>query len=125
MFEHVGLDYAGPFILKLGNTRKPTFVKAYICLFVCMSVKAIHLELISDLTTEAFLSTLKRLVARRGIPLFIAIMVQILLELTMNSTRFTNGLRHDMMKKVSLFSKNQMEIHTSTHATFWWPIIYC
>ena len=68
VFEHVGLDYAGPFFLKLGNTRKPTFVKCLHLLFVCKSVKAVHLELVSDLTTEAFLSNLKRFVARRGIP---------------------------------------------------------
>ena len=31
-------------------------------------LKAIHIELVSDLTTEAFLSTLHRFIARRGLP---------------------------------------------------------
>ena len=37
-------------------------------MFVSFSVKAVHLELVSDLTTEAFLATLRRFVARRGKP---------------------------------------------------------
>ena len=68
VFERVGLDYAGPFQIKYGCVRKPTVVKAYICLFVCLTVKAVHLELVSDLTTEAFIAALRRFLARRGYP---------------------------------------------------------
>ncbi len=39
-----------------------------ICLFVCLSVKAVHLVLVSDLTTEAFVAALRRFIARRGYP---------------------------------------------------------
>ena len=58
VFEKVGVDYAGPFQIKYGHVRKPTIVKAYIC----------HLELVSDLTTEAFVAALHRFVARHGYP---------------------------------------------------------
>ena len=37
-------------------------------MFVCITTKAVHLELVSDLTKEAFSATLKRFVARRGVP---------------------------------------------------------
>ena len=57
--------YAGP---KKGYTRKPVLVKAYLALFICFSTKAVHLEIVSDLTTEAFLACLKRFVTRRGLP---------------------------------------------------------
>ena len=43
-------------------------MKAYVCVFVALSVKAVHLELVSDLTTEAFLACLRRFIARRGKP---------------------------------------------------------
>lgn len=35
-------------------------------MFVCFSTKAVHLELVGDLSTAAFLAALKRFVARRG-----------------------------------------------------------
>ncbi len=60
VFENVGLDYAGPLYLKRGSVRKPTILKSYVCVFVSMSVKAVHLELVSDLTC------LRRFIARRG-----------------------------------------------------------
>ena len=68
IFEQVGVDYAGPVYLKLGYTRKPTIVKSYICVFVALSVKAVHLELVSDLTSAAFIACLRRFIARRGKP---------------------------------------------------------
>ena len=67
-FETTGIDYAGPFTLKKGHTRKPVLVKAYLAIFICFSTKAVHLEVVSDLTTAAFLATLKRFISRRGLP---------------------------------------------------------
>ena len=67
-FDRTGVDYAGPFLIKYGYVRKPTVVKAYICLFVCLTVKAVHLELVSDLTAEAFLAAFRRFLSRRGCP---------------------------------------------------------
>lgn len=67
-FFNTGLDYAGPLLIKDRSTRGAKLTKAYICLFVCMSVKAIHLELVPDLTTECFLAALKRFIGRRGKP---------------------------------------------------------
>ena len=50
------MDYAGPILNKCGYTRKPVVLKAYICVFVSLMVKAVHCELVSDLTTEAFIA---------------------------------------------------------------------
>ncbi|XP_045462357.1 uncharacterized protein LOC123672321 [Harmonia axyridis] len=65
-FSVVGLDYAGPFAITLGKIRGAKTHKAYICLFVCMATKCIHLELASDMTCEIFISALRRFIARRG-----------------------------------------------------------
>jgi len=62
------MDYGGPFLVKEHRRRNAHSVKVYLALFICMSVKAVHLEIVSDLSTDAFLATLDRFVARRGIP---------------------------------------------------------
>ena len=67
-FSVVGLDFAGPLWWKRGNPRKPTLVKAYSCLYICFITKAVHIELVSDLTSEAFLASLYRFSARTGCP---------------------------------------------------------
>ena len=71
VFERVGVDYAGPFLIKSGKVRKPTILKEYSCIFVSLAVKAVHVELVSDLTTEAFLATLRQFIARHGVPTLI------------------------------------------------------
>ncbi|XP_038106952.1 uncharacterized protein LOC119766466 [Culex quinquefasciatus] len=69
VFSNTGVDYAGPFWIKASSaTRKPQITKAYVCLFVCLQTRAIHLELVSDLTTDAFLASLRRFASRRGCP---------------------------------------------------------
>ena len=67
-FLSVGIDFAGPFQLKMGYTRKPVLFKAYCCLFVCLSTKAVHLEACKSLETEEFLAAFQRFCDRRGTP---------------------------------------------------------
>ncbi|XP_076220952.1 uncharacterized protein LOC116434377 [Nomia melanderi] len=65
-FTHVGVDYCGPFYIKERKHRNRARIKVYVAVFVCLAVKAVHLELVSDLTSEAFIAVLKRFIARRG-----------------------------------------------------------
>ncbi len=67
-FLNTGVDFAGPFITKQGYTRKPVRVKSYACIFVCMATKAVHIELCLSLSTDEFLSALRRFCSRRGCP---------------------------------------------------------
>lgn len=65
-FSIIGVDFAGPFLIKDRKGRGCKLTKCYICLFICFLVKAIHLELVCDLTTERFLASLRRFISRRG-----------------------------------------------------------
>lgn len=65
-FLRSGLDYAGPISIRPTKGRGYHSTKGYICLFVCMATKAIHLEVVSDMTAQSFLAAFKRFVARRG-----------------------------------------------------------
>ena len=65
-FDYTGVDFAGPFDVKRGHTRKPVLVKAYACLFVCMSTKIVHIDCIEDLSTASFMLCFERFINRRG-----------------------------------------------------------
>lgn len=65
-FSTSAVDYAGPINIKLHHLRKLQTLKVYICLFICMSTKAIHIEVVTDLTSDAFIAALKRFISRRG-----------------------------------------------------------
>ncbi|XP_071652185.1 uncharacterized protein [Temnothorax longispinosus] len=67
-FSRTGIDYAGPVILREGKRRNARNHKAYIAIFVCFATKAVHIELVSDLTSDAFLAAFKRFISRRGKP---------------------------------------------------------
>ncbi|CAK1589278.1 unnamed protein product [Parnassius mnemosyne] len=66
-FLKTAVDYAGPFFVRANKVRNAKIVKCYVSVFVCMSVKAVHLELVSELSTDAFLAALRRFTARRGL----------------------------------------------------------
>jgi len=67
-FTHTGVDFCGPFYIKEKKHRNRNRIKVYVCVFICMAVKAVHLEIVSDLTIDGFVAALKRFIARRGIP---------------------------------------------------------
>uniref|UniRef100_A0A182RL82 Integrase_H2C2 domain-containing protein n=1 Tax=Anopheles funestus TaxID=62324 RepID=A0A182RL82_ANOFN len=66
-FLTTGVDLCVPLLYRIGG-RKTAPVKCYVAIFVCMLTKALHVELIDNLSTPSFIATLKRFVARRGKP---------------------------------------------------------
>ena len=64
-FSFTGLDIFGPFYVKQGRSE----VKRYGVVFTCFTTRAIHIEKLSSLETDAFLNAFIRFVARRGCPI--------------------------------------------------------
>ncbi|XP_077973538.1 uncharacterized protein LOC144428324 [Styela clava] len=66
-FSYVGVDFFGPMTVKQGRSQ----VKVYGCLFTCLSIRAVHIELASSLSTDDFIDALRRFTGRRGRPVHI------------------------------------------------------
>ena len=64
VFSATGCDLWGPMLVKERRSR----VKRWGCIFTCLSVRAVHLELVSSLESDSFLLALRRFIARRGCP---------------------------------------------------------
>ena len=62
-FYVTGIDCFGPFYIKHGRGQR----KVYGVIFTCLSVRAVHLELADDLSSDAFINVLKRFISRRGL----------------------------------------------------------
>ena len=63
-FSYVGIDFFGALYVKRGRSE----VKRYGCIFTCLSIRAIHIEITNSLDTSSFLNALRRFIARRGRP---------------------------------------------------------
>jgi hypothetical protein len=98
VFKVTGVDYCGPFDIKNSRIRKSQVGKGYVALFVCLATKAIHMELVSDMTSDTFLAALKRFIARRGLP------AQICCD---NATTFKGS--HNQLK--ALYDLNRNDEH--------------
>lgn len=96
-FMVCGVDYGGPLYVRDGKRRNAKTIKAYMAIFVCFATKAVHLELVDDLSTEAFLNSLKRFMARRG---------RISHIYSDNATNFTEAAR-ELQELHNLFKDEQ------------------
>lgn len=99
-FTFTGLDFAGPFPIKTSSLRQASCQKGYVCVFLCFSTKAIHLELCSDLSSDSFLAAFTRFVGRRGLPKRV---------MSDNGTNFVGAerkLRHDFKKFLNTVSED-------------------
>ena len=65
-FQRSGVDYAGPFNVRLSKTRDKETKKGYIAIFVCMARRAVRLEIVEDYRSDAFINAFHRFTARRG-----------------------------------------------------------
>lgn len=66
-FLNTGIDYAGPVSLRSWKGRGHKSYKGWLAIFVCMVTSAVHLEVVSDYSTDGFISAYRRFISRRGI----------------------------------------------------------
>ena len=107
-FDRVGTDYGGPFYTKQGR-RKPR-AKRYMCLFTCLTTRAVHLEMTYSLDTEAFLNAFTRMVSRRGTPSYV---------ISDNGTNFV-AAEKDLRQLVQALDKKKIVNVTSANQAIEW-----
>ncbi|XP_033231990.1 uncharacterized protein LOC117182973 [Belonocnema kinseyi] len=112
-FEHVGVEYCGAFFVKQHCHRNRTKVKTYVSIFVCLATKAVHLEIASDLTTEAFIACLSRFFSRRDLPSSIS---------SDNATNFVgaNNELRNLCKQIESLEQNEgVQNYLTKKGTTW------
>ena len=107
-FQHVGLDYFGPFEIK-GEVQKRTRGKAYGLLFVCDSSRAVHAEIAQNFSTDTFLQALRRFGCVRGWPKKIH---------SDNGTQLV-GATNEMSRVIKNLSWDEVQIFGHKFGTTW------
>jgi len=64
-FTVTGVNFTGALYVKSSNSQE---AKVYICLFSCAVSRAVHLEVVSDLTVDIFLLVFRRFCSRKSLP---------------------------------------------------------
>ena len=60
-FTNVGVDVFGPFLVKRGRSQE----KRYGLIFTCLVIRAVHIEVLSSLDSDAFINAVFRFCSRR------------------------------------------------------------
>ena len=65
-FTRVAVDFGGPFTIIQGRGKRRG--KRYLCLFTCLTSRAVHLEMAYGLDVDSFMRAFTRMTDRRGLP---------------------------------------------------------
>ncbi|XP_055633808.1 uncharacterized protein LOC129774135 [Toxorhynchites rutilus septentrionalis] len=100
-FSYVGLDYFGPTLIRVNRSE----TKRWIALFTCLTIRAVHLEVVHSLSTESCKMALRRFINRRGAPIEI------------HSDRGTNfvGTNNELRREMSKIDDQLAEVFTNAN----------
>ncbi|XP_014677289.1 PREDICTED: uncharacterized protein LOC106817151 [Priapulus caudatus] len=104
-FTYIGLDCFGLFYVKLGRSE----VKRYGCVFTCLTTRAVHIEKLNILETDAFLNGFRRFMSRRGQPEKVW---------SDNGTNFTGG-QAELSRSMSQLNKDMIYSHCARKDIVW------
>ena len=104
-FANVGVDYFGPFTVKIGRRNE----KRWCCLFKCLTVRAVHIEIVPKLETDSCLNAIMRFIARRSKP------IKMIID---NGTNFV-GADREFKEYVAAWNKERIEEHLVQQGIRW------
>lgn len=100
-----GLDFFGPYHVAVGRRRE----KRWVALFTCMAVRAVHLEVAADLSTDACLVCLRNFCHLRGVPAMIR---------CDNGTNFT-GAKNELDRHADFFNSDAIQRELAVKGVEW------
>ena len=106
-FDQTALDYAGPFTTVQGRGKQR--LKRWLCLFTCLTTRAVHLEVAWGLDTDSFLNAFTRFTSRRGVPKEV---------ISDNGTNFV-GAVNELKGLVKLLDREKIQRDTTQKGTIW------
>ena len=104
-FTYVGVDYFGPMEVKQGRSR----VKRYGCLFTCLTVRAVHIEIAHSLDVDSMINALRRFICIRGNPKEIR---------SDNGTNFT-GAHKELKEALQEWNQGKISNFCAQKAIIW------
>ena len=105
VFSNVGVDCFGPFTVNIGRRNE----KRWCCLFTCLTVRTVHIEIVPKLDTDCCLHAIMRFIARRGKP------VKMISD---NGTNFV-GAEKELAEYIAAWNKRQIEGHPIQQRIRW------
>ena len=105
VFSNVGVDYFGPFTVKIGGRNE----KLWCCLFTCLNVRAVHIEIVPKLDIDSCLNAIMRFIARRSKP------VKMISD---NGTNFV-GAEKELAEYIAAWNMEQMKEHLIQQSIRW------
>ncbi|GFT67069.1 integrase catalytic domain-containing protein [Trichonephila clavipes] len=113
IFEITGVDLCGPLFLR-------DRTKSWIVLFTCAVFRAVHMELVTSLSTESFILALRRFISRRGRPF------TIYSDNGKNLVGTSNELKNIDWKKVKDYGslkKINWKLNPPSSPWWWWGVL--
>ena len=105
VFSNVGVDYFGPFTVKIGRRNE----KRWCCLLTCLTVRAVYIEILPKQDTDSCLNAIMRFIARRSKP------VKMISD---NGTNF-NGAEKELAEYIAAWNKEQIEEYLIQQGIGW------
>jgi len=105
-FASVGIDVFGPFYVKVNRSE----VKRYVCLYTCMSTRAVHLEKLQSMDTDSFINSFRRFRSRRGPCKSVY---------SDNGTNFVGG-QAEMKRAQECISESTVKKYAAVHGISWY-----
>lgn len=104
-FTFSGLDYFGPVYVSVGRRRE----KRWVALFTCLTIRAIHLEIVESLSTDSCLMSLRNFFNLRGIPKIMR---------SDNATTFV-GAKGELTNVPELYNQSQIISESTMRGMEW------